>query len=151
MAKELFKPLGMDRAVTRPPDERTEVVAETLQDEQIMGTSHRPLAEYCGRYFNRIREWVMDIKLVDDKLCLEFLGREDERYALRHHHHDIFVRNLSYDDTVKRGQYIRDYMYYKIEFEMSGETGDLITTVRWRHDGAVPGGKCFTKQLVRRD
>lgn len=86
--------------------------------------------------------WFIDIKVLHGCLYLEFLGREDERYLLRHYHHDAFVWNLSYDEIVKRGQYLRTYEYYRLEFETS-DGGLDIAGLRWRHDKSVPHGEVF--------
>lgn len=81
-----------------------------------------------GRYFNGIENWFIYILVNEEgQLCLEFLGLEDERYQLRHYHHDTFVWNLPYDEIIRRGQYIRAAEYYKIEFVPDKSSG--ITTL----------------------
>ncbi|KAI0203659.1 beta-lactamase/transpeptidase-like protein [Astrocystis sublimbata] len=121
------------------------VVEQRLCQEQVRGTQPRSLDIYCGRYFNSIKNWFIDIKLdLEDKsLYLEFLGLAEEKYYLRHYHYDTFVWNLTYDELVKRGQYIRDYEYYKIEFEVNETEG--ISSLRWKHDKSVPRGELFRK------
>ncbi|KAF4990615.1 hypothetical protein FDECE_14317 [Fusarium decemcellulare] len=116
---------------------RMDVVEKELAKERIEGTKPRSLTSYTGRYYNAIRNWFIDIKIVGENLALEFLGRSDEQYALQHYHYDTFSWNLSYDETVKRAQYIRPYAYYRLEFEHhQGE--DEISRLRWRHDSSVP-------------
>ncbi len=124
-------------------------VAESLEAERIPGTRHRPLASYTGLYYNAIRNWVIEIGLSGGELYSQFQGRADERYVLRHYHHDVFVWNLGYDDTVKRAQYCRPYAYYKMEFEshrMAKHCAEgPIDSIRWRHDALVPQGEIFCK------
>lgn len=123
--------------------DRMNQVKYQLEQERIIGTKSRPLNAYCGTYFNRIKNWFIRIEFDKEKesLYLEFLGRSDERYGLWHYHNDTFNWNLSYDELVKRGQYIRSYEYYKVEFE-SDESG-VISRLRWRHDKSVPEGELF--------
>ncbi|KAI0182704.1 beta-lactamase/transpeptidase-like protein [Xylaria flabelliformis] len=124
---------------------RIDVVEQKLLQEQIQGTTPRSLELYLGRYFNRIQNWFIDIKVDMEKkaLYLEFLGLADERYYLKHYHYDTFNWNLTYDELIKRGQYIRGYEYYKLTFEMD-ETGE-ICSLRWKHDKSVPEGELFCK------
>jgi hypothetical protein len=98
---------------------RLQKVAEQLEAERVPGTHHRPLEEYVGRYENAIKNWVVEIGLdVSNQLFLRFQSRRDEQYALRHYHHDVFVWNVSYDETVKRAQYRRPYEFYRFQFEV---------------------------------
>ncbi|KAI1425224.1 hypothetical protein F5Y12DRAFT_748232 [Xylaria sp. FL1777] len=122
-----------------------DVVEQTLRQEQIPGTKPRSLALYCGRYFNSIQNWFIDINLDAEKgaLYLEFLGLADEKYYLKHHHHDTFSWNLTYDELVQRGQYIRDYEYYKLDFQLD-HIGE-VSLLWWKHDKSVPEGELFRK------
>ncbi|KAJ8133382.1 hypothetical protein O1611_g236 [Lasiodiplodia mahajangana] len=124
---------------------RMDVVEQKLRREQISGTKPRAIKLYCGRYFNRIQNWFIDIKLdaEENALYLEFLGLSDEKYYLRHYHHDTFTWNLTYDELVKRGQYIRDYEYYKFAFEIDNTRE--ISSLRWKHDKSVPEGELFRR------
>ncbi|XXG95663.1 hypothetical protein Hte_001932 [Hypoxylon texense] len=124
--------------------DRMKKVEDQLRRERVPGTAHRPFNVYCGTYFNHIRNWFIVIGLDDEKgLYLEFLGRPDEHYDLQHYHYDTFNWNLSYDELVKRGQYIRACEYYKFEFEPD-EAGRM-NHLRWRHDKSVPEGELFCK------
>jgi hypothetical protein len=70
---------------------RMDDVEARLRDERVPGTVPRELSGYVGRYFNRTKNWFIDIGFANDRLYLEFLGREEEQYALRHYHYDSFV------------------------------------------------------------
>ncbi|KAI1125896.1 beta-lactamase/transpeptidase-like protein [Nemania abortiva] len=124
---------------------RMDVVEQKLREEHIPGTTPQPLESYCGRYSNSIQNWFIDIKLDTEKgaLYLEFLGLADEKYYLKHYHYNTFNWNLTYDELVKRGQYIRDYEYYKLAFEM--DDAGQISSLRWKHDKSVPEGELFRK------
>ncbi|KAI1114605.1 hypothetical protein F5Y14DRAFT_413928 [Nemania sp. NC0429] len=76
-------------------------------------------------------------------LYLEFLGLADEKYYLKHCHYNTFSWNLKYDELVKRGQYIRDYEYYKSAFKVD-ETGE-VSSLLWKHDKSTPEGELFCK------
>ncbi|KAK5655117.1 hypothetical protein OQA88_6016 [Cercophora sp. LCS_1] len=120
----------------------TDKVNRSLEKEQIHGTNPRSADSYAGRYYNTIKNWFIDIKVLGDALYLEFLGRPDEQYPLRHYHGDTFAWNGSYNEMVGRGQYVRDYRYYRIEFEEDESLGN-IGRLRWRHDTSVPEGELF--------
>lgn len=124
---------------------RMDDVEKTLREERIIGTHPRDLMSYTGGYSNVIGNWYINIGVADEVLYLEFLGLEDERYLLRHYHYDMFVWNLSYDDLVRRGQYIRHAYFYRLEFE-TGEGSDAIVRLRWRHDPNVPEGEVFKQK-----
>ena len=130
--------------------QRIEEVQKQLDNEQILGTMPRPLTDYVGKYRNDIGNWIIEIYIDDaGKLCLKFQAREDELYVLRHYQDNVFVWNLSYDEMVKRSQFLRPYAYYKIEFESSTRLYSLlgrpINRLRWRHDPNVPEGEIFIK------
>lgn len=126
--------------------QRMTKVEKKLSSKRVPGTTSRTLTAYEGRYVNGIKNWYIDIKIIHGQLYLEFLGREDERYLLRHYHHDMFVWNLSYNETVKRGQYIRCYEYYRFEFEVWDDE-DKFSRLRWRHDESVPQGEVFMRDI----
>ncbi|GKT44803.1 uncharacterized protein ColSpa_04984 [Colletotrichum spaethianum] len=121
---------------------RMNEVQSRLNKERIKGTEARSLRSYTGRYHNSIDNWFIDVKVDGNTLVFEFLGRLDERYTLRHYHYDTFVWNLSYDETVKRGQYVRSHPYYRFKFEAEPE-GEKINGLRWIHDDSVPNGEFF--------
>ncbi|KAI1322807.1 beta-lactamase/transpeptidase-like protein [Xylariaceae sp. FL0255] len=124
---------------------RMEMVEQKLLQDQIAGTKPQSIEIYCGRYFNSIKNWFIDIKLNPEAkmLYLEFLGLDKERYYLKHYHYDTFTWNLTYDELVKRGQYIRDHEYYKLEFE-ADSVGE-INCLRWKHDKSMPWEERFCK------
>jgi hypothetical protein len=123
---------------------RMQKVAEQLEAERVPGTHHRPLEEYVGLYENTIKNWVIEIGLDEShQLFLRFQGRLDEQYALRHCHHDVFVWNISYDETVKRAQYCRPYEFYRFHFE--AHDGHIVH-LRWHHDPNVKEGEVFSKR-----
>jgi Domain of unknown function (DUF3471)/Beta-lactamase len=129
---------------------RMKEVQAQLEKGRVLETEHRPLHAYTGRYYNVIRNWVIEVGISRaGELYLRFQGREDEQYTLRHYHYDTFVWNLPYNETVKRAQYCRSYAYYKMEFEPSaladGAQVSPIACIRWRHDPAVPEGEVFDK------
>ncbi|KAI1169786.1 beta-lactamase/transpeptidase-like protein [Nemania sp. FL0916] len=124
---------------------RMELVEQKLSEERILGTEPRPLILFCGRYFNRISKWFMDISqgTGQEALHVKFLGLDSEKYYLRHYHHNTFTWNLTYDEMAKRGQYIRDHEYYKLTFELDSE-GE-VEFLRWKHDKSVPEGELFCR------
>ncbi|VUC31680.1 unnamed protein product [Clonostachys rosea] len=133
----------VDRAVLR-----MEKVQKQLNEQQIHGTKPQPLATYAGRYFNQIKNWFIDILVKDDNIYLEFLGRGDERFQMHHYHYDTFTWNMSYDETVKRAQYIRSYQYYRIMFERE-KSREGMWQLRWHHDKTVKDGELFCQESPR--
>lgn len=80
---------------------RMEVAASELDAERIRDTTARELQAYTGKYYNSIKNWVIEILIDEDgDLCLRFQARLDEQYKLRHFHYDTFVWNLSYNEIV---------------------------------------------------
>lgn len=106
---------------------RMNVVRDQLRAEKVSGTKPGPLEIYKGRYFNKLGNWYIDIFVDDGQLYLEFLGKESERYERSHYHYHMFTWNRSYDEMVKRAQYIREHEYYRLEFEPddSGKVNQL--------------------------
>lgn len=126
---------------------RMKNVAEQLERERKPGTTHRPLQEYTGAYQNAIKNWTIEISVdSSDQLNLRFQRRADEQYALRHYHDDVFVWNLTYDETVKRAQYCRSYKFYRFHFESN--QNNCISFLRWHHDPNISEGEVFVKGQI---
>jgi hypothetical protein len=139
--------LGLTKASVSVGIKRMDKVEEQLLAERIPGTQPSPLETYTGRFYNKINNWFIDILVEDGQLYLEFLGKADERFALRHYHYHTFAWNLSYDETVKRAQYVRSYEYYRLEFEP--DRNGKVEQLRWRHDKTVPDGELFYKSQAK--
>ncbi|EME41019.1 hypothetical protein DOTSEDRAFT_47244 [Dothistroma septosporum NZE10] len=130
------------QAATNTAEKMNEVEAE-LEAERIPGTQPRELSAYVGTYYNSLRNWSIAILLDEEgQLQLRLQSRDDEEYLLRHYHYDTFVWNLSYDEMVKRAQYIRPAHFYKFAFEASNQ-GSVIDRLRWQHDPEMKDGELF--------
>ncbi|KAG9253643.1 beta-lactamase/transpeptidase-like protein [Emericellopsis atlantica] len=115
---------------------RMDEVEAKLEQEGILNTKPRELEAYVGRYMNSAGNWFIDICISESEgLQLRVLGLEEETYELRHYHYDTFAWNQSYDEMVKRAQYIRAG-----QKDCAG-----ITQLRWRHDRTVPEGEVFQR------
>jgi CubicO group peptidase (beta-lactamase class C family) len=125
-------------------------VETTLATEQIPDTKPRELGEYIGRYWNGIKNWLIEVGVsAEGELWMRMQGRTDEQYKLRHYHHDTFVWNMDYDSTARSGQICRPAGYWKINFEPAArhcsQTAGCISMIRWQHDPLVEDGEVFTK------
>ena len=75
-------------------------VHESLADQRIPNTTYRPLQEYTGKFFNKVHNFHLDIRLDDDGLELRFQGLPSEAHRLHHYHHDIFSWELTAEESI---------------------------------------------------
>lgn len=130
---------------------RMDKVEAELAAGRTEGTSPQEVQSYVGKYYNSIRNWVIEILINESGgLSARLQARPDEEYTLRHYHYGTFVWNLSYDESVRRAQYCRPAHYYKFQFESSA--GDrTIDGLRWQHDPSQERGELFTKGMLPTD
>ncbi|KAJ5702808.1 Protein flp [Penicillium malachiteum] len=98
--------------------------AAAISARRRRNTRKLPLEEYAGRYWNELKNFVLDIRVGadSDTLDLFFQGHDCQRYILRHLDEDFFEWSLSLDEEAKRGRYhIPDVDYFLILFSQIKE------------------------------
>ncbi|KAL6410279.1 putative D-aminoacylase [Ilyonectria robusta] len=118
-----------------------DAIEKQLQQEREPGTKPQKLTAYVGRYRNKANTFYIDIAVQEDgELYMCFQGLENETYRLRHYHRDIFVWNLSHNETARQGGFqTRPLCSYKIEFQsVDGHAGDVkINHLGWMYDESL--------------
>ena len=67
------------------------------------------LGQYVGRYFNRIKNFFVEVTRLEDGLHLAFQGRESQSHPLRHYHYDTFTWFMTHDEVAKRARLMVNY------------------------------------------
>lgn len=122
-------------------------IEEKLQRERQLGTSCRPLEDYCGRYWNAIHNFCIDVFKEDDGLSFRLQDIKSETYTMQHHQNNSFSWLMSYQEIVERGRGPIGYdaQFYILTFE-TGRDG-AIGSLKWGWDMSFPGRKeVFTKE-----
>ena len=114
-------------------------------DDRVPNTSHRPISEYCGSYYNSIGNWRIEVKLESGGLVFEFQGLSEQTYHLTHYNYDTFSWLITPEESIARGRW-PDLDKSVYLFKFNGEEGKEITSLTWSHEWAVPSGETFTKQ-----
>lgn len=107
---------------------------------------HFKLANFLGNHFyssmyHIYSKFLVETSAIKEASQLLMLSTEQ---SLHFYYGVAFAWNLSYDETVKRGQYIRPYEYYRLEFETDNGGNDVVK-LRWRHDRFVQDGELFCR------
>lgn len=115
-------------------------IKRELDANKRMGTSPRPLAEYTGRYWNQIGNFVIEVSEMDGELRMAFQGKASEVFELSHYHDDTFSWWMPYDEVARRGRIVTDFQapYYLISF--SSKDGDGINVLKWAWDPNMATG-----------
>ncbi|KAF4985648.1 hypothetical protein FDECE_16412 [Fusarium decemcellulare] len=118
-------------------------VQAMLDKEKKASDPPGDLERHTGCFWHKSRQFCIVVELREaGQLVMLLQGREDEKYDLRHYHHDTFVFNETFDQVVDRGQWCRPHWFYKIEFvTQNGVTNAL----RWRIDDAQEQGQIFLR------
>ncbi|KAL8834454.1 MAG: hypothetical protein Q9176_007478 [Flavoplaca citrina] len=115
--------------------------SEDLERQRVSGTKAKPINAYLGRYFWACPRYFIDIEADADGLMLVIMGREDQKYRLRHYHFNTFTWLMTDDEEMKRGRFIQPSDTYKIVFGCN-ERGE-IDGFTWPQMGGIQGS--FTK------
>ncbi|KAJ5730158.1 Protein flp [Penicillium malachiteum] len=93
--------------------------AALIATQRRSGTRDLPLESFAGRYWNSLKNFVLEIRVgaKNDALELLFQSYESQLYHLRHLYEHTFEWSLSLDEEAKRGRYhITDADYFLIHF-----------------------------------
>ncbi|KAI8626757.1 penicillin-binding protein [Xylariaceae sp. FL1651] len=84
------------------------------------GDKPQPLAAYAGRYYNRPRNFLIEIRQhTEDASCLElrFQGKESQSYNLRYLYGNVFEWAMTFDEAAKKARAANwDLEYFKLHF-----------------------------------
>lgn len=119
---------------------------EQLAKEQMLGTKHRPLEEYCGRYYNQMGNFFLEISLHESGLKMCPQGYENTAYILEHYHYDTFAWPCDRDAESKLGLYPQFAIGLHKVSVSSDESGKIISC-NWKIDKAIPEGEVFIKKV----
>lgn len=105
----------------------------------------RALSDYVGSYVGFGGIFRVEVVESENGLEMLFQGRESQKYQLQHHHHDTFTSFTSWNEQIKRAQFINfQPAFYSIRFQ-DGE-GKGIVALNWVHDSAIAEGEDFIKE-----
>ena len=119
---------------------------DKLASERVEGTSHKPLDAYCGRYFNRLGNFVLEItRHDDDGLRMAVQGFQDTSYILHHYHYDEFFWPCDRDAESKEALYPQTAIgLHKVLFSV--EPDGRVNGLTWQIDKAIAAGEYFEKK-----
>lgn len=100
-------------------------------------TSARSLADYTGKYWNRIGNFFIEVLEMGSGLMMNFQGRTSEVFALTHYHDDTFSWWMSYDEVVRKGRYVNDFTASYSLITFSSTDGDGIDVLKWSWDPSM--------------
>ncbi|KAF5565556.1 beta-lactamase family [Fusarium napiforme] len=110
-----------------------EKIEDELQKRRESGTSHLDPEAYTGRYWNDLRNFRIDVKVLNGRLYMNFQGIASETFELRHYHHHSWTWNVTHNETAKLGRHPnRPWMPYIIEFDC-GENKEAQALL-WKYD-----------------
>lgn len=114
-------------------------ISSTLASTRQADTLSRPIQDYVGTYWTSAHDFCVRISEEDGKLWLRFQNQTEAPYAMRHHAHDSWEWNMSYDEAAKRARLINFFgaKYYVLHF-FSGEKTGPISGLRWAWYEALP-------------
>lgn len=116
---------------------RYKKASEDLKKGRVRGTKPKWVQSYLGRYYWSCPRYYMDVESAGDGLALVIMGREDQKYELRHYHYDTFTWLMSDDEEMKRGRFIQSTNTYKIVFNLNER--DEIDSFTWPEMGGIKG------------
>lgn len=118
---------------------------QNLDRERIPGTRPRPLEEYCGRFYNSLGNFFLEITVHGAGLRMSSQGFENTSYLLEHYHHDVFAWPCDRDAECKEAVFPRWTIgFHKVAFQ-SGIDGK-ITMCNWQLDKGVTDGDTFVRR-----
>jgi CubicO group peptidase (beta-lactamase class C family) len=116
-----------------------------LAQERIPDTFPKALDSYIGRYYNKPRNFHLEIGRDDESLTMCFQGNHDQWYTLEHNQDDIFTWVLTRNENARRGRFpVTWRAFYKLKFE--AEKGAEIDSLVWENDGAWSAGERFARE-----
>lgn len=91
-------------------------VHKELLDSKTVYTPARSLSAYTGRYYNLIGNFFIEIKEVDKRLQVAYMGATHDTFDLETYQKDSFFWFLDFDESAKRARlpgYPKEYFTLK--------------------------------------
>jgi CubicO group peptidase (beta-lactamase class C family) len=125
--------------------------AEKLDSTRTIGTTPKPREDYIGRYRDKERGWVIDVRTQDaapSGLEIAFQGLDSQAWHLSHHEHNTFSWLASREEQAKRGRMVTYPLvadHFKIIFQV--DASSKVASILWKHEAGAPiEQQCFTKE-----
>lgn len=124
-------------------------VQKQLDEERTPDTKHRPLQEYCGRYYNIAGNFYFDVEVYGDNgLRVITQGFPNVHYELYRYHFDDFAWDCDRDAEVRRTMWPHASVAYH-KFCFSANENGRIDRFRWGFSGTASNGEEFYKHCLR--
>lgn len=112
-----------------------------LFSKQIPNTSHIPLPDYTGKYYNSNCLWFLEVFLVEGGL--RFCMKEDRQYVYKLSHHDTFSWIMTRDEIVRPGRFPNNFAdMYLCKFA-AGD--DVVNGLYWHNDRGIEESEFYQK------
>ncbi|TAQ90359.1 hypothetical protein B7494_g1300 [Chlorociboria aeruginascens] len=130
-------------------------VHEQLLEGRTTSTPAHSLSAYAGRYHNAIGNYFIDIRLMDDRLQVAYMGAEHDTFDLQTYQTDRFFWWLDFDESVMRARlpgWPKEYFTLKFGCPTSPSWWDFGQKVKmqcltWKHEFWLPGdGEVFQEK-----
>ncbi|CAM1502316.1 Fc.00g043000.m01.CDS01 [Cosmosporella sp. VM-42] len=105
-----------------------------MKEQQKQGTPMRPLAEYVGRYYNRIGTFFIDISSNGSDLVMTFQGFEQVSLDLAHYEEDIFARPNVHRDADMKACTFPSWKPAKQKVAFLSSEAGFIDGLSWHHE-----------------
>ena len=124
-------------------DQKMGDIQRLLSSKQIPNTSHRPLSDYTGKYYNKNGLWFLDVFLTEDGLRFCMKGDRRYTYKLSHFHYDTFSWIMTRDELVRLGRFPNNFpdMYLFI----STAWDNAVDGLYWHHDRGIAESEFFKR------
>jgi hypothetical protein len=107
---------------------------QKLDNGRTLGTKHRDLGFYVGKYFNASKNFFIEVFREGEILKFNLQGSELDTYILRHYHYDAFEWLLTWDGMAKRGRVVQLYAEYFYTFYFEADNNGNIGRLGWAWD-----------------
>ncbi|KAF1964091.1 putative D-aminoacylase [Bimuria novae-zelandiae CBS 107.79] len=115
---------------------------QKLESTRKIGTTPKPRDNYIGRYRDKERGWVIDVRAQDaapSGLEVAFQGLDSQAWYLSHHEHDTFSWLASREEQAKRGRMVTYPLvadHFKIHFQV--DASGKVASILWKHEAGAP-------------
>lgn len=132
---------------------RVESIHKGLFDGQTRSQPCRPLDSYVGRYFNKVKNFFIDIGLDEEgNLYVSFMGRKRDTFELTTYQDDSFFWFLTHDEAARLARYDGyGEDFYVLRFS-SVKGDDVIDALWWKHEPSLDGfGELFERHSTSKN
>ncbi|KAI8680719.1 Beta-lactamase domain-containing protein [Fusarium sp. Ph1] len=138
-----------DLAVTR-----VESIHKGLVDGRTRSEPCRPLDSYVGRYFNKVKNFFIDVALNDQgNLHISFMERKRDTFELKTYQDDSFFWFLTHNEAARLARYDGyGEDFYILRFGSVKGDDDVIDALWWKHEPSFDGfGEVFERHSTSKN